>query len=201
MQEQNYGSFGEGEPFKGRMTFQKLQSCLEQDQLQERHQKKVGNTPTCDFDIKHVKVESHHMTKASFHISTTLSMLGCLDPYWESQLLMEYYKDLFTCKVLDGQAMDGKYKVVDGIIYVHDQIYLPKYSKLKNKLLNTTYEVLLSNPNGFIRTYHTILDGFMWENFKEEMHSHMSKCMDHFWLKRNIALGESYHYHLLIHWV
>lgn len=58
------------------------------------------------------------MTNASFHISTTLSMLGSLDPYWESQLLMEYSKDLFTCKVLDGQEMDGKYKVVNGVIYV-----------------------------------------------------------------------------------
>ena len=75
--------------------------------------------------------------------------------------------------------MYGKYKVVNGIIYVHNQIYLTKDSKLKNKILNTTYEVLLSNPTDFIRTYHTILDGFMWENFKEEMHSHMSKCMNH----------------------
>ena len=75
--------------------------------------------------------------------------------------------------------MDENYKVFNGINYVHDQIYLTKDSKPKNKLLNTTYEVLLSNPTSFIRTYHTILDGFMWENFKEEMHSHMSKCMDH----------------------
>ena len=119
------------------------------------------------------------MTNASFHTSTVLSMLGSLDPYWESQLLMEYSKDLFTCKVLDRKEMDGKYKVVDGIIYVHDQIYLTKDSKLKNKLLDTTYEVLFSNPTSFIKTYHAILDGFMWENFKEEMHSHMSKCMNH----------------------
>lgn len=80
------------------------------------------NTPTCGFDVKHVKEESHDITNASFQISTVLSMLGSLDPYWESQLLMEYSKDLFTCKVLDGQEMDGKYKVVYGIIYVHDNI-------------------------------------------------------------------------------
>ena len=160
--------------FQGKGDFPKLQSCLEKDQLQERQQKKVGNTPTCEFDIKHVKEESHHMKNASFHTSTALSILGSLDPYWESQLLMEYSKDLFTCKVLDGKAIYLEYKVVNGIIYVHDQIYLTKDSKLKKKLLNTTYEVLLSNPTSFIITYHTILDGFMWENFKEEMHSHMS---------------------------
>ena len=75
--------------------------------------------------------------------------------------------------------MDEKYKVVNGIIYFHDHFYLTKDSKLKNKLLDTTYEVLLSNPTSFIKTCHTIFDGFMWEILKEEMHSHMSKCMDH----------------------
>ena len=87
---------------------------------------------------------------------------------------MEYNKDPFTCEVLDGKVMDGMYKVVGGVIYFHDQI-----SKLKEKLLNATYEILLSKPTGFIGAYHTILDGFMWENFKEEVHSHMKKCMDH----------------------
>ena len=103
---------------------------------------------------------------------------------------MEYSKHLFTCKVLDGQAMDGKYKVVDGIIYFHDQICLTKDSKLKNKLLNTTYEVLLSNPTSFIKTYHAILHGFMWENLKGEMHSHMSKCMDHLWVEEEHSSWE-----------
>ena len=60
------------------------------------------------------------MTGASFQIPTTLSLLESLDPYWESKLLVEYSKDLFTCKVLDGQAIAGNYKLVDGIIYVHD---------------------------------------------------------------------------------
>ena len=92
--------------FQGEGGFPKLQSCLEKDQLKERQQKRVGNTPTCDCDIKHAKEESHLMTNASFQTSTTLSILGSLDPYWESQLLMEYSKGLFTCKVLDGQAMD-----------------------------------------------------------------------------------------------
>ena len=71
------------------------------------------------------------MTGAAFQISTTLSLLGSLDPYWDSQLLMEYSKDLFTCKVLDGKVMDGRYKVVEGVIYSHDQIYLARDSKLK----------------------------------------------------------------------
>ena len=130
------------------------------------------------------------MKNASFQISTMLSMLGSLDPYWESQLLMEYSNDLFTCKVLDGQAMDEEYEVVNGIIYVHNQIYLTKDSKLKNKLLDTTYEVLLSNPTSFIKTCQAILYGFMWENFREEMHSHMSKCMVNFLVEEGLSPWE-----------
>ena len=106
------------------------------------------------------------MTGVAFHISTVLSLLGSLDPYWESQLLIEYSKDFFTCKVIDGKVKDGRYKVVDGFIYFHDQIYSTKDSKLKYKLIDAAYEILLSEPTGFIRTYHTILDGFLWENSK-----------------------------------
>ena len=98
--------------------------------------------------------------------------------------------------------MDRRYKVVDGVIYSHDQIYLTRDSKLKDKLLNAAYEILLSKPIGFIRACYTILDGFMWEDFKEEMHSHMRKCMEHLLVKKeHLLVEESYHYHLLIHWV
>ena len=112
------------------------------------------------------------MTNTSFHISTVLSLLGSLDPYWESQILVEYSKNLFTCKVLEGQVMDKRYRVVDGIIYFHNQIYLTRDSKLKDKLLYAAYDIFLSNPTSFI-----------WR------------------VRGDIALGKSYHYHLLIHWV
>ena len=119
------------------------------------------------------------MTDTSFQTSTTLSMLGSLDPYWESQLLMEYSKNLFTCKVIDCQVMDKRYNVVDVFTYSHDHIYLTRDSKLKEKLLNAAYEIFVSKSTGFIRTYHTILEGFMWEYFEEERHYHMSKCIDY----------------------
>ena len=121
--------------FQGKGDFPKLQSYLEKYQLQEIQQNKVGNTPTCDFDIKNVKLESHHMTNASFHTYTMLSMLRSLDPYWESQLMMEYSKDLFTCKVLEEQEMNGKYKVVmESFIFMIRSTYLKVPSSRKNYL-------------------------------------------------------------------
>ena len=71
------------------------------------------------------------MIGVEFQTSTALSFMGILDPYWDSQLLMEYNKDPFTCEVLDGKVMDGRYKVVGGVIYFHDQVYLVKGSKIK----------------------------------------------------------------------
>ena len=92
---------------------------------------------------------------------------------------MEYSKDLFTCKVLDGKVMDRMYKVVKGVIYSHNQIYFTRDSKLKDGLLNAAYEILLSKLTDFIKAYRIILERFMWEYFKKEMHSHMRKCIDH----------------------
>ena len=164
----NYESFGR-ETFQNKVDLPILQSCLAQDQLQGRKQGWSFNTPPCDFGIKHVKGERYDVIATSFQNSIALSLLGSLDPYWESQLLVEYSKNLFTCKVLDGKMEDRRYKVVDGVIYFHDQIYLAKESKLKDQLLCAAYDIFLSNPTSFI-----------WR------------------VRGDIALGKSYHYHLLI---
>ena len=88
-------NFWKKETFKKEVDFHELQSCLERaDQLQERQKRWSYNTPTSDFGIEHVKEENDNVTAASFHNSTTLSLLGSLDPYWESQLLVEYSKNL-----------------------------------------------------------------------------------------------------------
>ena len=112
------------------------------------------------------------MIDTSFQISTTLSLLGSLDPYWKSQLLVEYSKDLFTCKVLDGKVIDGKYRVVDGVIYFHDQIYLTRDSKLKKEILHVAYE---AGHVDIIESYHTIMEGFYLEDLKEDVHQHIRR--------------------------
>ena len=50
--------------------------------------------------------------------------------------MVEYSKNLFTCKFIDGQVIDGRYRVVDRVIYFHDQIYLTRDSKLKEEILH-----------------------------------------------------------------
>ena len=83
--------------FRGEVDFHLLQSFLGQGQRQKRQQKEDYTAPKFYFENKHVKEESHDMTGVAFQTSIVFSFLRSLDPYWVSQLMMEYSKDLFTC--------------------------------------------------------------------------------------------------------
>ena len=80
--------------------------------------------------------------------------------------------------------------MVDGVIYFYNIILLVSDSKLKERLLDAIYEILLSKPTGFVRAYHTLLGGFIWEGFKEEVHSHMKMCMDYLVEEEEHSSGE-----------
>ena len=88
--------------------------------------------------------------------------------------MVEYSKNLFICKVLYGQVMDGSYRVVDGVIYFHDHIYLND-SKLKKEILHVAYEALFSGHVDSIESYHTIMEGFYWEDLKEDVHQQIKR--------------------------
>ena len=59
------------------------------------------------FGMGHVKVAGNSMRRASHAKSPTLS-LRRIDPYWGSQLLVEYSKDLGACMILDDPDRDDR---------------------------------------------------------------------------------------------
>jgi len=118
------------------------------------------------------------MTNVLYDRSSTLS-LWRTDPYWKSQLLVDYSKDLFTCMILDDQLLEEGYSVKDQVIYYHGRIFLSRSSKLKEKLLHVEHEYFLFNHTYSMRAYHTILEGYTWEGFEEEIYNHFRRCMDH----------------------
>ena len=65
--------------------------------------------------------------------------------------------------------------MVDGFIYLHDQIYLTRYSKLKEDILHAAYEALFSGHEDSIESYLTIMERFYWENLKEDVHQHIRR--------------------------
>ena len=83
------------------------------------------------------------MTYISVDRAFALSLLVSLDPYWKSQLLVDYSKDLHTCMILDDQLHEEGYSVQEGVIYYHGRIFLSRASKIKEKLLQRAHEEFL----------------------------------------------------------
>ena len=92
---------------------------------------------------------------------------------------MEYSKDIFTCRILDDQLHEEEYAIRDGVIYYHGRVFLSRASKLKVKLRQTAHEDFLLSHTYSMRTYQTIMEGYSWEGFEEEIYQHMRRCMDH----------------------
>ena len=137
--------------------------------LWEEKQGEDRNLPTYTFGMGDVKEKSNHMT--DFLCDRSLAMsLWKIDPYWKSQLLVDYSKDIFTCMILDGQLHEEEYLVSDGVIFYHGRIFLSGASKLKEKLLQAAHEDFLFNPTCSMRAYHTIMEGYFWEGFEEEIY-------------------------------
>ena len=91
-----------------------------------------------DFGMGDVKVAGSSMRRASHDRSPALS-LRRIDPYWRSQLLVEYSKDLGACMILDDPDGDDRYMVDIVVIYLHGRVFLTRASSLKEKLLHATH--------------------------------------------------------------
>ena len=119
-------------------------------------------------------------------ISSALSLLGSLDPYWKSQLLVDYSKDLHTCMILDDQLHEEGYLVHEGVTYRHVSIFLSIASKLKEKLLLRAYKEFCFSDMYSMKIYNIIMSSFDWEGFEGELHQNFQECMKH------VDLGQKY---------
>ena len=145
--------------------------------LRKEKQRDDSNLPVCKFGIGDVKEGSNDMKNDLYHRSSTLS-LWRIDPYWKSQLLVDYSKDIFTCMILDDQLQEEGYSVRDEVIYYHGRIFLSRASKLKEKLLHVAHQDFLFNHTYSMRAYNTIREGYTWEGFEEEIYQNLRRFMD-----------------------
>ena len=67
---------------------------------------KDSSLPTYTFYMGYFKEKGSHMIDFICDISSALS-LWRIDPYWKSQLLVDYSKDIFTCLILDDLHEEG----------------------------------------------------------------------------------------------
>ena len=139
-----------------------LRYFLEQKKLQERQQKWARKIQAYDFDIEYVKGNRNVVADALSQRPTMLSLTS-IDTDWKAQLLVEYSKDRFTCEMLDGQVTDERYRVMDGVIFCWDKIFLTRDSNLKEKILHASHD----SP----------LYGFSWKGLKEDVLQHIRECI------------------------
>jgi hypothetical protein len=98
-----------------------LKYFLDQKELSERQQKWVSKIQVFDFDIEYVKGKKNIVADALSRRPKRCSMMDiCTD--WKAHLLVEYSKNKFACEVMDGQVVDERYRVLDGIIFYKDRI-------------------------------------------------------------------------------
>ena len=147
-----------------------LPTLISDSALWQKQQGKDNSLPTCIFGMGDVKEEENHMTYVP-HDSSSALLLWKIDPYWNSQLLVEYSKDIFSCMILDDQLHEEGYSVRDGVIYYHGRIFSSRDSKLKEKFLLASHEYFLFSHTYSMRSYHTIMEGYIWEGFEEEIYS------------------------------
>lgn len=80
---------------------------LEQQELNERQQKWIGKVQAYDFEIEYVKGKSNVVANVLSRKLDTLSLM-VISSDWKSQLLVEYSKNKFACKVwIERHRMTG----------------------------------------------------------------------------------------------
>jgi hypothetical protein len=129
-----------------------LKYFLEQKDLSERQQKWVSKLQAYEFDIKYVKGKKNVVFDALSKNPTIFSLVE-VSTDWKSTLLVEYYKNTFTCELMEGTNQDDKYRVVDDIIFYKERIYLIPESMLKENILRVVHDTPLADHRRYFKTY------------------------------------------------
>ena len=93
--------------------------------------------------------------------------------------MVDYSKDLHTCMMLDDQLHEEGYIVHEGFIYHHDRIFLPRASKIKDRMLQRAYKELCFNPSYSMKIYNTIMRCLEWEGFGGELHQNFQEFINY----------------------
>ena len=88
---------------------------------------------------------------------------------WKAILEVEYAKDKFSCELFDGTNHNDRYKVLEGIIYYKDRIYLVPNSSLKENILKKAHDSPLACHLGFFKTYQMLREIFSWKGFNDDV--------------------------------
>ena len=95
---------------------------------------------------------------------------------WKATLEVEYAKYKFYCESFDGNNHDDRYKVLEGIIYYKDRIYLVPNSILNEEILKKAHDSPLEDHPGFFKMYRMLRERFSWKGLKVDVLEYVNEC-------------------------
>ena len=74
-------------------------------------------------------------------------------------------------------AQDEQYKVIDGVIYYKDRIYLVSESSLKKKIMEAAHDSPLASHSGYLKPYRKVRERFAWKGLKNDVLKFVKECI------------------------
>jgi hypothetical protein len=96
-----------GAKFVVKIYHNNLKYFLAQKDLNERKQKWVSKIQAYDFDIEFIKGKNNVVVDSLSRIPSVYSM-SKISAEWKSHWLVEYSKNKFSCKLMDGKVQDDR---------------------------------------------------------------------------------------------
>jgi hypothetical protein len=152
-----------------------LKYLLEQKDLNERQQKWVSKIQAYEFDIEFIKGKNNTVADALSKRPSIFAMSG-MSVNWKEHLIVEYAKDQFACKLLDGQIQDDNFRVINDLIYYKGRIFLVPGSALKAKIMHACHNSPIVGHQGISKTYRQVRERFAWKGLKEDVMKHVKEC-------------------------
>jgi hypothetical protein len=115
----------------------------------------VSKIQAYNFHIDFFNVKNNVVANALSRRTSTYSMSE-ISIDWKSHLLVEYSKNKFACKLMDGEVQDDMYMIIYEIIYCKGRIYLVPESLFKKKVLQAFHNSPLEGHQGFLKSYRNI---------------------------------------------
>lgn len=118
-----------------------------------------------DFDINYLNGKHNMVEDALSRRPTSLSLMSIYQD-WKAQLLVEYSKDQWAWKILEGTHGDENYRVMDDVIYYKDHILLILLSHLRERIPHAAYFSPLLGHQGILKTYRIVKEHCTWKCLK-----------------------------------
>jgi hypothetical protein len=134
------------------------------------------------FKIKYRKGKENMAADALSRVAHMLAIqsISLVQPQWIQEVLNSYATDphaqqLITQLLVSSPDANG-YSLHQGLIKLHDLIWIGHNSALQTKLIAACHSSALGGHSGVNATYHRLKRHFVWKGMKTDVESYIKQC-------------------------